>query len=210
MIKVGHNDPEVEVERLAAVRAAIGNKILIIPDANQGWTPQIAIQCIRKMEAYNVAWVEQPVPRWDVDGLARVREAVHTPISADESLTSIYDALILAKRNAVDIVSIKLQKSEGLYKAKKIAAIMEAANIPIFINSMIETGGSVAASLQFAASTPNVIPYSAALMSTLRLRDDILKKGDLKIENAVIHVTDRPGLGVTLDDRKLSKYTLSV
>jgi len=210
MIKVGHNDPEVEVERVAAVRAAVGEKILIIPDANQGWTPQIAIQCIRKMEAYHVAWVEQPVPRWDVDGLVRVREAVHTPISADESLTSIYDALILAKRNAVDIVSIKLQKSEGFYKAKKIAAIMEAANIPIFINSMIETGGNVAASLQFAASTPNVIPYSAALMSTLRLKDDILKKGDLQIENAVIHVTDRPGLGVTLDDRKLSRYALSI
>ena len=210
MIKVGHNDPEVEIERVAAVRAAVGDKILIIPDANQGWTPQVAIQCIRKMEAYHVAWVEQPVPRWDVDGLARVREAVSTPISADESLTSIYDALILAKRNAVDIVSIKLQKSEGLYKAKKIAAIMEAANIPIFINSMIETGGSVAASLQFAASTPNVIPYSAALMSTLRLKDDILCKGDLHIKNAVIHVTDRPGLGVTLDDRKLSQYALSI
>ncbi len=60
MIKVGHNDPEVEVERVAAVRAAVGDKILIIPDANQGWTPQVAIQCIRKMEAYHVAWVEQP------------------------------------------------------------------------------------------------------------------------------------------------------
>lgn len=210
MIKVGHNDPEVEIERIAAVRAAIGDQILLIPDANQGWTPQIAVQCIRKMEPYRVAWVEQPVPRWDLDGLVQVRQAVHTPISADESLGSIYDALILARRNAVDIVSIKLQKSEGIYKAKKIAAIMEAANIPIFINSMIETGGSVAASLQFAVSTPNVIPYSAALMSTLRLQDDILKKGDLKIENAVIHVTDRPGLGVTLDDRKLSRYALSI
>lgn len=210
MIKVGHNDPEVEVERVAAVRAAIGDKILLIPDANQGWTPQTAIQCIGKMEAYRVAWVEQPVPRWDVDGLVRVREAVHTPIAADESLSSIYDALILAKRNAVDIVSIKLQKSEGFFKAKKIAAIMEAANIPIFINSMIETGGSVAASLHFAASTGNVIPFSAALMSTLRLKDDILKKGDLKIENAVIRVTDRPGLGVTLDNRKLSQYALTV
>jgi len=210
MIKVGHNDPDIEVERVAAVRAVVGDGVVIIPDANQGWTPQIAIQCIRKMEPYRVAWVEQPVPRWDFDGLVRVREGVNTPISADESLTSIYDAMIIARRYAADIVSVKLQKSEGFYKAKKIAAITEAANIPIFINSMIETGGSVAASLQFAVSVPNVIPYSAALMSTLRLQDDILKEGDLQIENAVIHVTDRPGLGVTLDDQKISKYSLPV
>lgn len=206
MVKVGHNDPDIEVERVAAVRKAVGDKVIIIPDANQAWTPQIAIQCIRKMEPYNVAWVEQPVPSWDIDGLARVREAVNTPISADESLYSIYDAMILAKRNAVDIISIKLQKSEGFYKAKKIAAITEAANIPIYINSMIETGGSVAASLQFAVSIPNVIPFSAALMSTLRLKDDILKEGSLHIENGVIRVGDRPGLGVELDEQKIACY----
>jgi len=206
MIKVGHNNPDVEVERVAAVRKAVGDKVIIIPDANQGWTPQVAIQCIHKMEAYNVAWVEQPVPSWDIDGLARVREAVNVPLSADESLYSIFDAMILAKRNAVDIVSIKLQKSEGFYKAKKIAAIMEAANIPIYINSMIETGGSVAASLQFAVSLPNVIPFSAALMSTLRLQDDILKEGNLHIENGVIKVSERPGLGVELDEKKIALY----
>jgi L-alanine-DL-glutamate epimerase-like enolase superfamily enzyme len=210
MIKVGHNEPSVEVDRVAKVRAAVGDAVPIIPDANQGWTPQIAIQCIRDMEPYHVAWVEQPVPRWDVDGLVRVRESVNTPISADESLGSIYDAMILARRNAVDIVSVKLQKSEGLYKAKKIAAITEAANIPIFMNSMIETGGSVAASLQFAVSISNIIPYSAALMSTLRLQDDILTQGDLQIKDGVIHVTDRPGLGVTLDDRKVAKYSFAV
>jgi len=83
MVKVGHNDLDIEVERVAAVRKAVGDKVIIIPDANQGWTPQIAIQFIRKVEPYNVAWVEQPVPRWDIDGLARVRESVNTPISAD-------------------------------------------------------------------------------------------------------------------------------
>jgi len=123
-----------------------------------------------------------------------------------ESLCSIYDAIILAKRDAVDIVSIKLQKSEGFYKAKKIAAIMESANIPVYINSMIETGGSVAASLQFAVSIPNVIPFSAALMSTLRLQDDILKEGSLHIENGVTRVGDRPGLGVELDEQKIARY----
>ena len=209
MIKVGHRDPDVEIERVAAVRKAVGEKIIIIPDANQGWTPQVAISCIRKMEPYDVAWVEQPVPRWDIDGLVKVRESVNCQISADESLCSIYDAMLLTKRGAVDIVSVKLQKSEGFCKAKKIAAITEASNIPIYINSMIETGGSVAASLQFAASTPNAIHFSAALMSTLRLKDDILKKGSLHIKDAVIHVTDRPGLGVELDDRKLSRYSFN-
>jgi L-alanine-DL-glutamate epimerase-like enolase superfamily enzyme len=206
MVKVGHNDPDIEVERVAAVREAVGDKIIIIPDANQGWTPQTAIQCIHKMEKYNVDWVEQPVPSWDIEGLARVKKSVNVPVSADESLYSIFDALIIAKHNAADIISIKLQKSEGFHKAKKIAAIAEAANIPIYINSMIETGGSVAASLQFAVSIPNVIPFSAALMSTLRLKDDILKEGSLDIKNGVIRVTDRPGLGIELDEKKIIKY----
>jgi len=210
MVKVGHNDPDVEVGRVAAIRKAVGEKVVIIPDANQGWTSQIAIQCILKMEAYNVAWVEQPVPAWDIEGLARVREAVNVPLSADESLYTIFDAMNLAKKDAVDIVSVKLQKSEGFYKAKKIAAITEAANMPIYINSMIETGGSVAASLQFAVSCPNVIPFSAALMSTLRIKDDILKEGNLHIENGVIKVSDRPGLGVELDEKKIARYEYSL
>ncbi|WP_116083297.1 mandelate racemase/muconate lactonizing enzyme family protein [Tropicimonas sp. IMCC34011] len=210
MIKVGHNDPQVEIERVAAVRKVVGDGFVIIPDANQGWTPQVALQCIRGMAKYGVAWVEQPVPRWDLDGLARVRGAVDVPISADESICSMYDAMSLIKRDAVDIVSLKLQKSEGFSRAKKIAAITQAANVPIFMNSMVETGGNVAASLQFAASTPNVIPYSAALMSTLRLQDDILMEGGLEIENATIKVSKRPGLGVELDERKLSEYAVSM
>ncbi len=206
MIKVGHNDPDVGVERVAAVRKTIGDKLVLIPDANQGWTPQIAIQCIRKMEPYNPAWVEQPVPRHDVEDLARVRRSISAQISADESLCSIYDAMTLARSGAVDIVSIKLQKSEGFLKAKKIAAIMEAANIPVVMNSMVETGGNAAASLHFAASLPNAIPYSAALMSTERLQDDILKAGSLDISDATIRLTARPGLGVALDEAKLSQY----
>lgn len=209
MIKVGHNDPQVEIERVAAVRKVVGEGFVLIPDANQGWTPQIAVQCIRGMAPYGVAWVEQPVPRWDLDGLVRVRDAVDVPISADESLCSMYDAMALVKRSAVDIVSVKLQKSEGFSRAKKIAAITQAANVPIFVNSMVETGGSVAASLQFAASTPNVIPYSAALMSTLRLQDDILMEGSLEIEDATITVSKKPGLGIQLDEQKLSKYEVS-
>lgn len=208
MIKVGHNPPDVEVERVAAVRKAIGDDCILIPDANQGWSPQVAIQCIRRMEKYNVAWVEQPVPRWDLEGMVKVREATGALICADESLCSMYDAMALVKVGAVDMVSVKLQKSEGLLKAKKIAAITQAANIPIFVNSMIETGGSVAASLQFAASTPNVVPYSAALMSTQRLQDDILTEGSLAIDGPMIKLTHRPGLGVELDEAKLAKYAV--
>lgn len=208
MVKVGHNEPNVEVERVAAVREAVGEQCIIIPDANQGWSPQVAIQCIRMMEPFYVAWVEQPVPRWDIDGLVRVRESAGAMISADESLCSMHDAMALVKRGAVDIVSVKLQKSEGFLKAKKIAAIMEAANIPIFVNSMVETGGSVAASLHFAASTPSVIPYTSALMSTQRLQDDILKQGSLEIVGPTIKVTDRPGLGIELDEAKLSQYAV--
>ncbi len=207
MIKVGQNVPDVDIERVSAVRKAIGEEIIIIVDANQGWTRSTAIKCIRKMEPFNIAWIEQPVPRWDIDGMKSIKDTVSTPISVDEGLCSLNDAIAIIKGNAVDIASIKLQKSGGFCKAKKIAAIMEAGNIPIFINSMIETGGSVSASLHFAVSIPNAITFSAALMSTLRLKDDITKEGSLLIKDGFILVTDKPGLGIELDQKKIDFYT---
>jgi L-alanine-DL-glutamate epimerase-like enolase superfamily enzyme len=204
-IKVAKLIPQEDVARVKAIREAVGDECELWVDANQGWTPQVAIECISQMQQYNLAWVEQPVPRWDTEGLCAVKDAVGVRISADESLFSIHDAVRLLRYHAVDIFSVKVQKSEGLLRAKKIAAVAEGAGLPVFINSMVEMGISVAASLHFAASTPNIITSSAALMSTLRLKDDILRIG-LEIDGPRIRVTGKPGLGIELDENKLVDY----
>lgn len=111
-IKVGI-DPLEDIERVKAVRNAVGEKVTIRVDANQGWTPKQAVKTIKAIEKYDVELVEQPVPWWDLDGMGFVRENVNTPIAADESIHNSFDALRLVKNKAADIINIKLMKCGG-------------------------------------------------------------------------------------------------
>ena len=129
------------------------------------------------------------------------------PLSADEGLSSIFDAGVLGARDAVDIFSIKLAKHGGLTNAKKIAAFAECTGKKCFVNSMIEMGVSVTASKHFLASTPNIVPVGHALMSTERLKDDILKT-PIRIKNGFTELPKGPGLGIEIDEGKIEEYSI--
>jgi len=152
-IKVG-TDPDTDVERLQAIHDAVGPKIKIRIDANQGWNAKEAIQVGRELEArkINIELMEQPVKARDFTGMRYVREHLALPIVADESVFSPQDALELVNMGAVDGLNIKLMKCGGIYNARKIAAIAEAAGIPCMVGSMMETHVSVTAAAHFAAS----------------------------------------------------------
>ncbi len=126
--KIGR-DPNTDIDRLMAVREAVGAQINIRLDANEAYRPDQAIRIIRKMEKYEPEFVEEPVKRWDLDGMAKVTKAVDVPISSDESNTSIESAARLLRKGAADILNIKISKNGGLYKSKKIAALAEAHGI---------------------------------------------------------------------------------
>jgi L-alanine-DL-glutamate epimerase-like enolase superfamily enzyme len=207
-LKVGTLSPDVDVNRVREVRKAVGDHVLIRCDANQAWTAGVAIRTIRRMEEYNICMFEQPVPGWDVQGLARVRAAVDTPVAVDEGFCSPRDALKLVKAEAADIFSIKTTKLGGLLPARKAAAIVEAAGHKIFINSMIEMGVSVQSGLNFAVSSPNLFACGQALNSVRRISDDILIDPVVYEGNQILAPFGRPGLGAELDEEKMRKYTI--
>lgn len=207
MIKVGAENPDKDLERVKKVREVVGEDVNLILDANQGWHPKEAIGIIKEIERYNLTFVEQPVSSWDFNGMADVRKSVQTPISADESLFSLHDAIKLIENKSADIFSIKTGKHGGIHNAKKIAALAEAKGIPCFINSMIELGVSVAASLHFAVSTSQILTCGHSLMSPLRLEGDILET-PIQIKDGFIEVQDKPGLGVELSQEKVKKYQI--
>lgn len=192
-IKVG-TDPLEDVERVKAVRDVVGDKIIIRVDANQGWTPKQAVKTIRKMEKYGIELVEQPVPWWDLDGMAFVREKVDTPIAADESVHSPVDALRLVKSKAADIINIKLMKCGGVNKALKIANIAEAADVELMIGCMGESTLGITGAAHFAAAT-NSIKY-IDLDSDLLLKDNIVIKGGATIDKDKRFLPSYPGLGI--------------
>ena len=121
-VKVG-KEPEKDIARLSAIRAAVPKETLIRIDANQGWTPKEAVRILNGMQerGLDIEFVEQPVKAHDFDGLKYVTERSYVPVLADESVFSPQDALTIMQMRAADLVNIKLMKCGGLYNALKIA-----------------------------------------------------------------------------------------
>lgn len=211
-------DPKRDVETVRAVRELVGDSVALSVDANQGWPdPKTAIQAIRRMEQYNLLFVEQPVQ--GLEHMARVAHAVDTHIMADESAWNAHDILEIAKLGAAEIISLYVTKPGGLRGAHNAAAVAEAAGFTCNVNGSAETGVGNAANLHLAAalgviSQACALPVSApaeALPTQMTGRyylDDIVTEA-FDYRDGSLVVSDRPGLGVELDEEKVEKYRLS-
>ncbi len=204
-------DPDKDADRLRAIREAVGPAVSLRADANQGYNPKEAIRLCRLAESAGVGLelLEQPVPAWDLDGMAFVRRAVDTPIEADESCYSARDAMQIVRHEAADVLNIKLGKAGGLYGAKKIAAIAEAAGLRCVLGTAFGLGLEVAAKLQLASSTMAVV--DAVEFTELGLHANLLapphdKLLSLPVTDGSLPVPDGPGLGVLLDEEVLAQY----
>ncbi len=197
-IKVG-NDFKLDMERMKAIRAAVGKNVLLRVDANQGWTAKEAIRAIKYMEdkGLDIELVEQPVVYHDIEGLKRVTDAVDTTILADESVYSPRDAMKLIALRAADMINIKLMKSGGLAGALKICAMAEAADIKCMIGAMMESKVSVTAAAHLAMARRVITTYD--LDPPILCASDPVK-GGVRYDGAVIGLTDAPGLGIMAID----------
>jgi len=211
----GGVDQKRDVELVKQIRAAIGADLKICVDANQGYpTPKAAVKIIKAMEEYDLLYMEQPVE--GIDRMAEVARRVDTPIMADESAWTPQDVLEIVQKKAADIISIYTTKPGGMFKAKKVAAIAEAAGLPCNVNGSVETGVGNAANVHLAAST-GVVTYGCVVpvstpkgkgqggISGIYYQDDIIKE-PFEYSDGEIIVSSKPGLGVELDEDKLMFY----
>jgi L-alanine-DL-glutamate epimerase-like enolase superfamily enzyme len=202
-VKVGVN-PAEDVERIKLIREAVGNDVQIRIDANQGWTAKQAIEALNKMEKFNIQFAEQPVPAENMKDLVNVRKNSPIPIMADESVHSPEDALRLIQAEAVDLINIKLMKSGGILKGRKIADIAEAAGIPCMIGCMGESEIGIAAGAHLAAAVKNI--QYADLDSDILLKDKLVEKGGTKVKDSMRIFSKWHGLGVKeLDEKFLGR-----
>ncbi|WP_231474203.1 dipeptide epimerase [Enterococcus saccharolyticus] len=196
-IKVGV-DPVEDIQRIQAIREAVGPSIKLRVDANQGWTPKDAIRAINRMSAYDIEFIEQPVAAKNIDGLKFVRDQVVDKIMSDESAFIPQDAFMLAKRDCVDYVNIKLMKCGGIYPALKIISLCESAGIGCMIGCMSgESNISVAAATHLAAAQPNI--QFADLDATFSLKE-LAYEGIVgtKATPMIDLSNSQPGLGIQL------------
>jgi len=190
-VKVGL-DLKGDIRRVAAVRDAVGPKVELRVDANQGYTVEQAIRFCEEMATLGVAVVEQPVKAEDLVGLKRVTDASRVDVMADECVRSLADAKKVVDARAVDMINIKLMKSAGLHGALLIDRLAADAGIGTMVGCMGELQVSIAAGLHFALSSENV--RYADLDSHFNMLDD--QTSGLEFEDGHLSAPKGPGLGI--------------
>ena len=192
-IKVGR-DPRDDLDRLRAIRGAIGPGIELRVDGNQGYTWTNALSFARAANDLNIAFFEQPVAATDYEGMRALTESSPIPIMADEMVLTPDDAKKVRWSNAAKAVNLKLMKHGGICRAIDVNTICESAGYPTMVGCMGEPQVSIAAGLAFALAHKNV--RWADLDSHFNLAED--PSTGLRFENGQLIASDRPGLGVVL------------
>lgn len=204
-----------DVVNFEAVRRAVGDDTVIGVDPNTGWTVAETINAMAGMRPFGLGYVEQPVLRRDVRGLAEIRsKAEGVPVMADESLFTIQDAAELAAARAVDVFCIKLYKVGGLSPARKIAAIAEANGIQLNCGGLaVASQFEAAASAHFCATVPARRTFGAAEFAFgvgPMGPDPLVSEGAMIISDGCVVVPTGPGLGLSLDEAALERMTLQM
>jgi muconate/chloromuconate cycloisomerase len=207
-IKVGVLSVEQDIERVKIIRETIGPHISLRADANQSWDVPAALTFIHAAEDYRLTFLEQPISREDLDGLAHLRSKSSTPILADEAAATEHDILKIIEKKAADFISVKVIKSGGILKSKRIATLAECAGIKCYLGSQIETSVGTSASLHFVLSA-NDFRYGGEIYGPVFFVEDVVKKS-LKIDQGYIYPPSEPGLGVELDMDKIKMLTCKV
>jgi len=206
-LKVGR-DLEEDIALLAKVREAVGPGIELRVDANGSWTPGTAVRQIRKMEKYDPQFIEQPVARYDMIGLAYVRSKSHIPIAVCEGGLTLYRLSDIIRREAADFISTDPLRLGGILMFKKAAHMAEAAGIPLVTHAS-RLGVSKAVWLHLCISTPNAMYANDILASNgVGFRGSVDDLVDIKFEheNGYLKVPEGPGWGVELNEDAMKKY----
>jgi L-alanine-DL-glutamate epimerase-like enolase superfamily enzyme len=204
-LKVGNADWRADLERVRAVRRAVGEDVPVRVDGNQGYTPRGAVELICRMADCHLELVEQPVPRWDFEGLAFVRQRIPFPVMADESAFSTHDIVRLARLGAADIINIKPQKFGGLARSREVGAIATAAGMGVFASSRMCSGVGVAAAIHLYSALPAAAYEGEFVDGVLMAEDDLLAE-PIDVRDGLVGIPPGPGIGVALQREKLERY----
>jgi len=203
-IKTAARPLDEDVRRVRRLREALGPAVSLRVDANQGWDRATALRAALALEAYDVDFVEQPLPRWDLEGMAELGRRVTVPLMADESCFTPQDALAIARLGGVGILGLKLTKSAGILGSLAIARVAEAAGLSCYVGCMIETSLGTAAYLQVAlAAAP--VTWGCELFGPLLLTGDVVRE-PVRYGDGCILALDGPGLGVEVDERAIEEW----
>lgn len=193
---------DADADRLEAILEAVPGRCLVIADPNQTWgTAKDTIELLlrRFSGVANVA-IEQPVMYHDLEGLAAITQAVPHKVVADEAIQNLATMITIASRRIADMVSLKLGKCGGFYKAVQMMRIAEAAGLPVRIDwtqgsHLLDTAtGHLHAAVRLVGCDPGM-DYQ------LRIKDRPVSEGGVALKKGKLVMPENPGLGLTVDEK---------
>jgi muconate cycloisomerase len=199
-LKVGVNI-DLDEDRLAVLRDVAGKDASIKVDANAGWSVGVAARHIRRLHKYNLAGVETPVPRENPADIAAVRKQVSVPIL--EHVSDPAYGLALVKAGAVDVFNIATTGCGGIWPARQVVAIAEAAKLGILLGSTVELGPGTLAQLHLAATIHN-LSLPSDLIGPGMYTDDVLAQ-PLRYDAGKLRIPNSAGLGGDIAIARLAR-----
>lgn len=201
-LKIGMGT-ESDVEIVRVVRDAVGPKIKLRADVNGAWSIGTAKTQLRKLEQFELEYVEQPLPLEDLDGHAYLRRLSTVPIALDESAYTLQDVYAIVRREAADVILLDAHEAGGLQATRKAAAVAESAGIPVTIHSGSELGISQSANIQLAMNLPNC---SIAIDSMYHNQVGEIIRRPHEYHEGGFYAPEGPGLGVEIDEAAMEEF----
>jgi L-alanine-DL-glutamate epimerase-like enolase superfamily enzyme len=207
-IKVGMDKPLLDGDRTRKICALLGSGLLICSDANQGWSADEAVQYAGAIKGSGLDFFEQPVLADDIAGMARVAAAADCAIGADEGIHGVDDIRRHHERKAARGVSLKAIKLGGMRGVMTAGRLCE--ELGMAVNVSCKTGESsiaCAAGIHIACALPQ-IAWGLTLTNE-GLADDVTTP-PIRSARGHVDVSDRPGLGVDVDEDRVRRYRRDV
>ncbi len=186
-MRLGLPNPAEDIARVKAVRDAIGPGVKLMADANQGLTEAQAIRLGRRLEPFDLTWFEEPLPAWDLDGLARVAAALDTPIASGETEYTRYGFRRMLELRSADILMPDLQRVGGVSEFMRVGHMAESHDIAVSSHLFPETSVQVLGALSNATFLEYMPWFSPLYNEALEFRDGSAA------------VPERPGWGFTFN-----------
>lgn len=195
-MRIGKPRIEEDVERVQAVRQAIGQDVNLMVDANQRFTVEHAIRIGRKLEELNITWFEEPVPAYDLEGSARVAAALDVPIASGENVYTRYGFRRMLEMKAADIMMPDLIRVGGITELLKMAHMAEAYDVPITPHLFPEESMHLVGAIPNSTYVENMPWFSP------------LYEERIELKNGLIVLPQRPGFGFTFAPNIIERYRL--
>lgn len=197
-------EAEAAVERVAAVREAVGPHVGLMIEFHGRLSAGCAVQMIRRLERFDPVWCEEPVPPESVELLAEVKRQVRAPISGGERLYTLADFHRLIQLRAVDVLQMDIAHCGGLLISKKVAAMAAVQDVRVAPHCSIGPV-ALAAALHFDVSTPNFMIQENFAEFDVPWRDALVR-GWNPVHDGELVLSDEPGLGLDIDEAVIAQH----